>query len=66
MQQSRSHMRDPTLRDRVPFLRDCSRCQQVVNDITSATATPGTDQREKVDEAVQEGETETGEIIFIG
>jgi hypothetical protein len=45
------------LRDRVPLLRDCLRCQQAVEEIISTPALSSTDQAEKVEQAEQEGVT---------
>ncbi|OBT68664.1 hypothetical protein VE03_01701 [Pseudogymnoascus sp. 23342-1-I1] len=41
---SKPEFSEPTLRQRVPSLRDCSRCQQAVNEIISPTAISGAKQ----------------------
>ncbi|KFY78723.1 hypothetical protein V499_02163 [Pseudogymnoascus sp. VKM F-103] len=57
VQESRSHFRDPTLRDRVPFLRDCPRCQQAVKEIISSA------DMSKLEQAEREAEMTTVQIV---
>ncbi|KFY96664.1 hypothetical protein V498_02569 [Pseudogymnoascus sp. VKM F-4517 (FW-2822)] len=54
---SRSGFSEPTLRERVPFLRDCSRCQQAVNEIIAPTT---------ISETEQEGQEGLVVVVEIG